>query len=345
MQSYRVMNSWHLRGAALLLLGTLTLGCSDDADGSGGDDASGGTGTGATGSGAGSAMGGSGASTGEGGGECLEDTTTCVNECPIDDTLLAILQPCEPETCGFPSYCVPTSFLPNDPAQLALLSDCADGKCVPEKFVLSFNQFDLVNCTSVNGFEGRCVSECLPSVAAQADFLPTEGCGVGERCAPCFDPFTGEPTGACGLSCDDPATSTPEDSTFTECCVGLGGGNCLPSSLAGAAGDMLDTSECEAAGEPGNVCVPTIVYQQVTAQGFFQGAPCDVDTVIVFTGTSNEGACLPRCIPEVAAQVQMIEDQDEFGLTDVQQDCPDGFACLPCINQGMFTGACDPQGG
>ena len=325
---------------------TLTLGCGDSAlddesGGAGGDD----TGSGSNGAGAGGS--GPGSSNGGAGGACVEDPNTCAAEC-LDTSLLDLFQPCPSDVCGQPSRCVDPSIAGISDEQSALLADCPDGsKCVPEEFILTFNKFDLVNCSSVNGFEGRCLSECLPPVAEQAGFLPVDICQAGERCTPCFDPFTGEPTGACGLSCDEPPLTPPEDNAFKACCQNKAGGHCLPAALVGSASaDILDTAECEGMGEAGTVCVPDVVYEQVSTQGFFIGAQCEVDQLIVFTGTSNEGACLPRCIPEVDQQSKMIEMEAEgspFPI-DLQSNCPNGFSCLPCINQAMSTGACDPQG-
>lgn len=333
---------------ALTLFTTLALACGDASsdDESGGAGAGTDDGTGPNGSGAGDASP-TGSTNGGAGGACVEDPNTCAMECP-DGALLDLFPTCPTDVCGQPSRCVDPGLAGISEEQSALLADCPDGsKCVPEEFIATFNKFDLVNCTSVNGFEGRCLSECLPPVAEQIDFLPVDVCQAGERCTPCFDPFTGEPTGACGLSCDDPPSTQPEVNSFKPCCQDKAGGHCLPVALVGqASADILDASECEAMGETGTVCVPDVVYEQVAAQGSFTGAACEVDQLIVFTGTSNEGACLPRCIPEVDAQSKMIELQAEespFPI-DLQSDCPNGFACLPCINQAEYTGACDPQG-
>src|SRR4029079_12866867 len=35
--------------------------------------------------------------------------------------------------------------------------------------------------------------------------LPRDRCAADERCVPCSDPLTGQPTGACTTSCDVPA--------------------------------------------------------------------------------------------------------------------------------------------
>lgn len=336
-----------VRGSLAGVLMVMLLGCGDSAS----DDASGGSGgedttnTGATGPGNG---GGPTSSGGSGGGGCVEDPNTCAAECPNTNILNLFPDPCPTDVCsGTPARCVDPSIAGISDEQASLLADCPDGsKCVPESFIVTINKFDLVNCTSVNGFEGRCLSECLPPVAEQAGFLPVDICQSGERCTPCFDPFTGEPTGACGLSCDDPPATTPEDNSFKACCTDKAGGHCLPTALVGpSSAEILDASECEGMGEAGTVCVPDVVYEQVSTQGYFIGATCEVDQLIVFTGTSNEGACLPRCIPEVEAQSQKIEaqDTDPFEI-DLQSDCPNGFACLPCINQAESTGACDPQG-
>jgi hypothetical protein len=341
----------------LLVLAALTfvaLGCGDEADGESGGADSDGNANG-TGSAAGASDGAGGETAGSGAGgsaaACEEDPNTCVQDC-LKPELLQLGVQCPDEVCTAEARCLEPALLGAiTEEQLALLADCPDGltKCVPAKFIETVNKFDLKNCTSVNGFEGRCVSSCLPSVAEQAAFLPVDVCELGEKCAPCFDPFTGEPTGACGLSCDDPPATPVEQNTFTGCCASKGVGHCLPNSLvSGASGDVeLDTAECEALGQADTSCVPDEVYQQITSQGFFEGTACEPDIVIQFSGGSVEGACLPRCIPEVETQSLSIEVQaKEFPFHDLvlQTTCPNGYACLPCYLNGELTGACGPQG-
>lgn len=333
-----VKRSWFVVAPLVLGLG----GCGDDAAGGA---PSGGGGSGAAGAN-GSGAEGSGAAAGGGAGPCVEDATTCVRECP-DQALVDLFEPCPSEVCGQPSRCVDPAIAGISEEQSSLLADCPDGKkCVPELFIATFNQFDLVNCSSVKGFEGRCLSACLPPVAAQAGFLPDAGCQPGELCTPCYDPFTGEPTGACGLSCDEPPLTAAEENVFKPCCQNKAGGHCLPLELVGEqAAKRFDKVECEGLGEAGTVCVPDIVYEQVAAQGFFQGAPCELDILIIAKTASDDAACLPRCIPEVEEQSVMIEMMDTSPFTiDLQSNCPDGFACLPCTDQTIPTGACEPQG-
>ena len=108
----------------------------------------------------------------------------------------------------------------------------------------------------------------------------------------------------------------------------------------------LDAAECEALGQADTSCVPDEVYQQITSQGFFEGTACEPHITIQFGGGSVEGACLPRCIPEVETQSLMIEAQaKEFPISfDIQSSCSAGYACLPCYLNGELTGACGPQG-
>jgi len=66
--------------------------------------------------------------------------------------------------------CVPTTAVPAD-AQ-ALLGDCdAQNKCVPSYFVERAAKFIPPSCTSVNGAEGRCLSECIPADLLASDVL------------------------------------------------------------------------------------------------------------------------------------------------------------------------------
>jgi hypothetical protein len=255
--------------------------------------------------------------------------TTCMGQ-PVADP--AAFAACPSAVCGSGGHCVPASLLPAD--QVDLLADCdATAKCVPDALIETGGLFTPPTCASVGGAEGRCLSACLPDVAGQAALLPTDICQTDERCVPCFDPFDGTDTGACTLSCDAGPTQPPK--TFAKCCEDKGGGTCLPIRLVGAeAAEQLDAEECqEDLEQAGSVCVPDALYQAHSQGELFNPMPCETGFFAQLGGASEEGACLPDCIPEVG---------NTFGVA--QTDCEDGWGCVPCTDQnGEDTGACQPQ--
>ena len=291
----------------VVVLAWLTACGSDDAvfggsDGAGGSAAVGGTG----------GAGGASAAGGMGGSEPM-----CPHEGPdvLDPTGFEVCP-----MCAGGARCLPSSFIPAD-AQ-AQLGDCdATHKCVPDELLKTGGEFIPTTCSSVVGAEGRCLSECLPQVAAQKDLLPQDICPEFQRCVPCFDPVSGDASGACSLSCDpgpsDPPTSLPG------CCDGLG--TCVPKALLSASqAAQLPQDSCP---KDANdfVCAPTAAVEDPN----WKPAACITDTTI---GGNKPGVCLPKC---------MITGLGSF-LTS-QSSCPDNHKCAPCDNPftGKPTGACD----
>lgn len=260
---------------------------------------------------------------------CIYDLdTTCAGE-PANDPEL--FPTCPTEVCGGGAHCVPSAALPAD--QLDLLADCdGSSKCVPDILIKTNGNFIPPTCRSVNNAEGRCLSSCLPDVAAQSALLPVDTCLADERCVPCYDPVTGESTGACEQSCDTGPVEPPV--SFVSCCAEEGGGTCLPIALVGEeSAARLDAEECAALGQAGTVCVPNVLYAAHAQGQLYNPDECETGFFAQFFGASAEGACLPLCIPEVS---------DQFGLS--QSNCVDGFQCVPCTDQnGANTGACQPQ--
>jgi hypothetical protein len=113
---------------------------------------------------------------------------------------------CSPTCAG--AHCVPTGLLlalPLSPE--ACTAGSAAGECVPDPIIAGGGQFVPMACISIAGVEGRCLSTCLPAVAAQAAVLPQATCAASERCVPCYDPSAPDPsapTGACSFACDAP---------------------------------------------------------------------------------------------------------------------------------------------
>jgi hypothetical protein len=244
-------------------------------------------------------------------------------ECPhtgpdvIDPTSL---EPCPTTVCGGGAHCVPSSLIPAD--FLSFLGDCApDNKCVPDEFIKTNGNFIPPTCTSIAGAEGRCLSECLPQLAAQGDFLPVDVCAEFQRCAPCYDPVTGEETGACTLSCDPGPVGQPV--TLPDCCGGLG--TCVPGSLVPPAQvPFLPQDSCP---QDANMflCAPDVFVIDPN----YVPETCETEIPIV---GGEPGVCLPQCLLD-GIQGQVLG----------QSSCDDNWKCIPCEDpfSGDPTGACD----
>jgi len=242
---------------------------------------------------------------------------------------------CAP-ACGG-AHCLPASSVPM--AQQSLLDQCttkdgAAGLCAPDKLIETGGNFVPKTCTSIAGAEGRCVSTCLPSVAAQAAQLPQDTCDAGEKCAPCFNPTAADPTaptGACSIACDHPAdpptvlscpwTGPPvvDPSTFPACDGACSGAHCVPAANV-PAGEQALLQTCT-----GGFCVPDPL---ITSGGQFVPTSC---TSIA----GAEGRCLSTCLPPVGSEAAQLPE-------DV---CAAGEKCAPCFNPTASdptapTGAC-----
>jgi hypothetical protein len=219
------------------------------------------------------------------------------------------------DNCGA-AHCVPTTLL--TPEQGAMLADCDTAtKCVPDMYIETNGMFLLKTCKSLKGAEGRCVSSCVPKVASQIDSLPQDVCQKDERCAPCYDPITGEDSGACTLGCDTGPTKPPVK--FAECCDGHA--LCVPkTSVPEDQRSMLPTEGCK---DSTDLCVP-----KAMASGY------DPKTCMSWGGA--EGRCLSDCLPSVQ------QKKDKLGK-DV---CSSGELCVPCFDpiSGDSTGACAIDG-
>src|SRR5690606_9890147 len=130
----------------------------------------------------------------------------------------------------------------------------------------------------------------------------------GELCAPCYDPFTGESSGACeSNACDMP---TEPAVTFAACCEDKGGGNCVPRSVVpDASEESLDADSC--ANADADVCVPT----GMSEPDFLPAAG--------ETGWAGDkqGLCISKCVPLVGGAI---------GGLFAQGSCTDTQRCVPC---------------
>jgi hypothetical protein len=229
------------------------------------------------------------------------------------------------------AHCVPAANVPA--SEQALLQTCAGGFCVPDPLISTGGKFVPKSCTSIAGAEGRCLSTCLPPIAAEAAQLPKDVCADGEKCAPCFNPTAQDPTaptGACTLSCDAPQkppvvlmcpwTGPPivDPTTFPSCSPSCGGAHCVPAAMVPPAQQGL-LATC-----PGGFCAPDPI---ISTAGNYKPPTCSA-----FNGTPAEGRCMSTCIPSVEAQASELH----------QHTCANGTLCAPCYDPftGADTGAC-----
>jgi hypothetical protein len=238
---------------------------------------------------------------------------------------------CDPSCSG--AHCVPTEIVPS--GLQSLMAACTDGLCAPDPIIAAAGQFVPSTCTSIAGVEGRCLSTCLPGVAARAATLPQSGCAANERCMPCFDPTASDPTaptGACSLACDAPVNdpvvltcpwtgpSVFNPAVFAACSPSCGGAHCVPTELVPSDVQSL-LAACS-----GGFCVPDPI---IATSGNFDPPNC-----VPFAGTTAAGRCLSNCLPGIAAQ--SLE----------QSTCAVGSSCAPCANPftGADTGTCGSLG-
>jgi hypothetical protein len=161
---------------------------------------------------------------------------------------------------------------------------------------------------------------CVGSIAAQADRLQQATCEAGELCAPCFDPISGDATGACTLYGDQPVETTPQ--TFPKCCNDLGA--CVPTSLVpDAQRAQLGADTCTGSDV---LCAPAELADSRVKP----------PTCTTFAPYNFEGRCLPDCLPDVQAQADRL----------TQGTCTEHHLCTPCWDPltGAATGACTLNG-
>jgi hypothetical protein len=239
---------------------------------------------------------------------------------------------CSPSCNG--AHCVPSSLVPM--ADQSQLATCPGGFCAPDSITQSGGEAVPPTCVSVAGSEGRCLSTCLPEIAAEADILPQSTCAAGEVCAPCYDPVAANPrapTGACSLGCDHPAkpptiincpwTGPPVlDPTSLPACDngGCTGAHCLPAAEVPAS-VQSQLAKCD---NGTGFCTPDEIIS--TADNFIPTS-CDP-----FPGSGAPGRCLSDCLPAVQSEESTL----------VQSTCAANQYCVPCNDPftGASTGAC-----
>lgn len=217
--------------------------------------------------------------------------------------------------CGGDGLCVPSDELADfDPNSFARDTCEEPALCVPEAFA-SDPRYVPPTCTLIAGAEGRCLSTCLPAIASELDRLPRATCSPTEVCAPCFDAFTGDPTGACDTP-GDPGPAKPPH-VFGRCCPSPGGprGTCLPRSvIPETLLAPLSTQECAA----DELCAPDALVRP------------DAPNFPACTSYLGAGACVAMCfIP--TELVWFLE----------QSTCDSTARCVPCVELGPDVAVCD----
>lgn len=240
---------------------------------------------------------------------------------------------CPSNLCGGGAHCLPDAIIAatfDDPSQIQQLAQCdATSRCVPDYFIENKGLFIPKSCDSVAGAEGRCLSECLPEVAAKLSFLPQSSCGANERCVPCYDPQTQEDTGACRLSCDPGPRKPP--STLPKCCKGIG--TCVPATaVPDDKKSKLGVDACPK--DQGLLCAPDVFVDDLN----YQPSSCTTTALsLLFGDEYSAGVCLPECLPDVSKGIG--------GILLGKDGCPDNFKCAPCLKPGLFgpedSGACN----
>jgi hypothetical protein len=219
---------------------------------------------------------------------------------------------CGPNGVG--GRCVDASLVA-DPRIASRLASCDTGLCVPEVYVREKGTHLPTACTSFAGIEGRCFSTVFKDVAAEVDFLDQDKCAADERCVPCFNPATGEATGACStVSCDAPRLAPVP---LQDCCQNHGQmrGKCIPvTDIPGQFQSRLARLGCPA----GDLCAPNDNIDPTVTP-----TPC--------AAINGRGVCASDCV--------------DFGLFgDIfldQGNCRSDQTCVPCVDPttGQPTGA------
>ena len=222
----------------------------------------------------------------------------------------------------------------------AKMAKCSGGGlCVPDHILKNGNK--VKKCTTQftgPNAPGACRSLCIPEVKERKSLLKQLDCDPGEVCAPCINPLTGQPSGACpdeaeekkreedckkgnggGAPAGDagPATPAPE---AKKCCEDKG--TCVSKDLLKPEQQEKTNSKgCEAETQK---CVPTEIVDAVRAGKEFKGTKCTPNFLL----GGGAGVCLSKCL--------------EFGLQGIiltQEQCTPDQVCAPCVFGGKPTGA------
>lgn len=257
------------------------------------------------------------------------DASMCNVETITDELLDQAFAPCD---CPG-AHCVGAALIPE--SQRAELSvPCKDPSqlCVPDPLIKTNGNYRPPTCTSIAGYEGRCMSKCLATVQALSAGLPSDNCADTDLCVPCYDPF-GNSTTACDLACDTP----PSPPVTPGCCAenNVPQGTCVPEAFLALQitdpDELADTKAQLQTCTNNDICVPNAF-----AAGRPEPARCDATAFTIFR--LGEGACTPKCVKTYV----------NLPIKPDQSTCAANEFCAPCraapsdnpFGTPVPTGAC-----
>lgn len=226
-------------------------------------------------------------------------------------------------------------------APASLFAQCADSSsCVPDGFLATNYQFALKTCATFDGYEGRCLSTCMPEVSGELTYLPQDACDCTERCAPCYFPWpvtTGTAdTGVCTFAPGDSAKTAAGSNAFEIC--GNQRGVCVPTAMVPASlNGSVPKDTCSKAD---HVCAPIEAVQDPT----FVLPACKPSNVLFSGAPPNMEGQYGVCVPSY-----LVADDLPAAKPFLKSDgCPNADdLCGPCNNPtssppNQPTGACPP---
>lgn len=228
--------------------------------------------------------------------------------CPLDEPILDP-ENLPPLDCSSNMACVDKALVGD---QASKLKPCSKGVCAPLKSVIRAGNYVPKTCKSLNGAEGRCANVGIPAIAEQKALLPKADCDDDERCAPCFDPRTGEDTSSCRQATCDAPKEKPKP--FASCCGD--GGRCVPKSAVGTAADDGTLGPDSCTGDT-PVCAPNPLV------GVSPPRKCSL--------VGSEGICVSDCT--------ILGLKSRFAEL-ITRDCQEGELCAPCSQLPPGTSGC-----
>jgi len=245
---------------------------------------------------------------------------------------------------GGEARCLPKTNIPASFA--AKLEGCDDGAglCVPDKLVKSGGEAPKT-CASIVG-DGRCMSLCVPEVAAKKNVLnrgKSNECDASELCVPCNNPLEGnKPTGVCEIgkkkkSSNCKSKTTPSTGSST------GGDDSIGSSCP-YTGTPIDVSGFDKCGEGGR-CVPVEAVSEAQRSKLSACAKglCAPEKSVAAKGGHLPATCRSVAGAEGRCLSKVIKDIADKAATLPRSSCDANELCAPCFSpiDGSDTGACN----
>ena len=181
--------------------------------------------------------------------------------------------------------------------------------CVPDPILTAAGTTNLKTCNSVIGKPGACVSTDIAEIKAKDTQLTQDVCDANERCIPCINPLTNQPTPFCGdigVHQDEcTAGASQAVAAPQECCPTVGA---APQGLC-LQGDNIPASQRGKVEQ--NVCPPD--YSCVPSS-FVNNDP------VACSSTFGSGFCVDSCFTGTLGERALL-----------QGDCPNPRdKCVPC---------------